>query len=78
MDSDPERHEQNMARWIFAGSLGVVFGPLLLGGMALIAIGWRSVFGILAVLAAFVLFLAWWLIPEARDIAVSFPSRTAY
>jgi MFS transporter, FSR family, fosmidomycin resistance protein len=78
MDSDPERHEQNMARWTFAGSLGVVLGPLLLGVMTLIAIGWRSVFGILAVLAASVLFLAWWLIPEVRDIAVSFPSRTAY
>jgi FSR family fosmidomycin resistance protein-like MFS transporter len=31
MDSDATRHEQNMARWTFAGSLGVVMGPLALG-----------------------------------------------
>jgi len=31
MDTDPARHEHNMARWTFAGSLGVVMGPLALG-----------------------------------------------
>lgn len=31
MDVDPKRHEQNMARWTFAGALGVFVGPLLLG-----------------------------------------------
>jgi len=44
MDSDPARREQNMARWTFAGSLGVVIGPLLLGGAAYIGFGWRGVF----------------------------------
>src|ERR1044071_7209643 len=34
MDSNPGRHEQNMARWTFAGSLGVLAGPLLRLGMA--------------------------------------------
>jgi FSR family fosmidomycin resistance protein-like MFS transporter len=42
MDSPPDRHEQNMARWTFAGSLGIVIGPLLLGAMMLLAFGWRS------------------------------------
>src|ERR1044071_792794 len=28
MDSDPARHEQSMARWTFAGSLGVVSGQI--------------------------------------------------
>ena len=36
MDSAPERHDQNMARWTFAGSLGVVIGPILLGAAALV------------------------------------------
>jgi MFS transporter, FSR family, fosmidomycin resistance protein len=40
MDSAPDRHEQNMARWTFAGSLGVVAGPFLLGGLTLLAFGW--------------------------------------
>ena len=35
MDTAPTRHEQNMARWTFAGSLGVVFGPLMLIGYGL-------------------------------------------
>src|SRR5512139_1341302 len=31
MDSATDRHTQNMARWTFAGSLGNVLGPILLG-----------------------------------------------
>ena len=48
MDADPKRHEQNMARWTLAGSLGVFAGPLLLG-----AIGgnWRGYFAGIALLA---------------------------
>lgn len=34
MDSDPTRHEGNMARWALAGSLGVVTGPLALSAGA--------------------------------------------
>lgn len=51
MDLEPERHEQNMARWTFAGSLGVVAGPLLLSAMLTIGLGWRPAFGFLAALA---------------------------
>ncbi len=32
MDIEPTRHEQNMARWALAGSLGNVIGPLALAG----------------------------------------------
>ena len=32
MDYDTSRYEQNMARWTFAGSLGVALGALALGG----------------------------------------------
>ena len=42
MDTDPARHELNMARWTFAGSLGVVAGPLALGGTALLGLRWRG------------------------------------
>jgi FSR family fosmidomycin resistance protein-like MFS transporter len=44
MDSDPSRREQNMARWTFAGSLGVVAGPVALSGAAALALGWRGLF----------------------------------
>ena len=63
MDSAPSRHEQNMARWTFAGSLGVVLGPLLLGGAAYIGFGWRGVFFVLAGLAVLVLGGAWRFLP---------------
>jgi FSR family fosmidomycin resistance protein-like MFS transporter len=63
MDSDPTRHEQNMARWTFAGQVGVVLGPLLLGGAALIGFGWRGIFFLLAGLAVFLLVGAWRILP---------------
>ena len=58
MDSDPERHESNMARWTFAGSLGVFIGPLILGGLLTIGFGWRHAYLGLAVLSAIVLMMA--------------------
>lgn len=68
MDSDPARREQNMARWTFAGSLGLVVGPLLLSGMAYFSLGWRPAVGILAVLTTLLLLLAWKRIPDTgRD-----------
>jgi MFS transporter, FSR family, fosmidomycin resistance protein len=51
MDYEPERHEQNMARWSFAGSLGQLVGPLLLGTVIVVGGGWRSVYLSLAALA---------------------------
>ena len=47
MDSDPDRHEQNMARWAFAGSLGVMAGPIALS-MATLNLGWRGLFVLFA------------------------------
>jgi FSR family fosmidomycin resistance protein-like MFS transporter len=48
MDTDPARHEQNMARWTFAGSLGVVAGPIALGAAAMLGLGWRGLFLVFA------------------------------
>ena len=44
MDTDPARHEQNMARWTLAGSLGVVAGPIALSRAATLNLGWRGLF----------------------------------
>jgi FSR family fosmidomycin resistance protein-like MFS transporter len=78
MDSDPARHEQNMARWTFAGSLGVIFGPLLLGGLALIGWGWRPAYWILASLSALTLAAAFKRLPYSQRDSDSFPSPGAF
>ncbi len=74
MDSDPTRHDHNMARWTFAGSLGVVLGPPLLVGMSAVGFGWRGVFLALAFLAGIVLILAWRKIPRDPIHLPGFPS----
>ena len=65
MDGAPARREQNMARWTFAGSIGVVLGPLILSGAAFIGFGWRGLFFFLAGLSVLVLTGAWRLLPRA-------------
>ena len=52
MDRASERREQNMARWNFAGSIGVLLGPLFLSGFILLGLGWRWPFVCLAVITA--------------------------
>ena len=74
MDSEPARHEQNMARWTFAGSLGVVLGPLLLSGMAFISFGWRGVFISLAGFTVLVLLFVWRRLPKAPQYIPALPS----
>lgn len=77
MDTDPTRHEHNMARWTFAGSVGVVAGPLLLGGFIALGYGWREPHLLIAGLA---LLLTWWVgraafpkaNPEADEGTASF------
>ena len=73
MDLEPSRHEQNMARWTFAGSLGIVIGPLLLSAMLTIGLGWRPAFGFLAVLVVLILVIIWKRIPARNVSAVSLP-----
>ena len=57
MDSAPLRHEQNMARWTFAGSVGVLLGPLALGLAVTLGMGWRGMFLALVAVSVVVLFL---------------------
>ena len=73
MDSDPERREHNMARWTFAGSLGVVIGPILLAAAAWIGFGWRGMFLGLALLSTLVLVAAYKRIPDDKPHPVAFP-----
>lgn len=58
MDTDPARHEHNMARWTFAGSVGVVAGTLAVGLASWLALGWRPLFFIFACLTLVLLVAA--------------------
>ncbi|MFZ5855739.1 MAG: MFS transporter [Chloroflexota bacterium] len=74
MDSAPDRHEQNMARWTFAGSLGVLAGPLLLGLFVYLGLGWRGTYAALAGLSLLCLLLAFRRVPLDANSAAPFPS----
>ena len=74
IDRDPSRQDHNMARWTFAGSLGVVLGPLLLVGLSAIGFGWRGMFMALSFLAGIVLIIAWRKIPSDSIHLPRFPS----
>ncbi|MCC6500115.1 MAG: MFS transporter [Anaerolineales bacterium] len=74
MDSDTNRHEQNMARWTFAGSLGVLTGPILLGLFVYLGLGWRATYALLASFSTLCLLAAWRLLPPDKDSSPSFPS----
>src|SRR5205085_1902881 len=59
MDLDPPRHEQQMARWTFAGSAGAVVGPLALGAVVALRLGWRELFAGLVGLTLLTLAMTW-------------------
>lgn len=73
MDSAPERHEQNMARWTFSGSLGNVLGPLLLGAFVFFGLGWRGTYAGLTVLSGICLIAAYRRIPRDAGRTPAFP-----
>jgi FSR family fosmidomycin resistance protein-like MFS transporter len=73
MDLEPSRHEQNMARWTFAGSLGVVAGPLLFSAILVLGFGWRPGFELLAALTVLILLFAWKQIPASGVHAAPLP-----
>ena len=66
MDLEPDRREHNMARWTFAGGVGVVIGPLALAGFVLVGLGWRELFVGFAV-AALALVLLLRRSPDSTD-----------
>lgn len=73
MDSDQTRHEQNMARWTFAGSLGVLMGPMLLGLFVYLGLGWRGAYAFLASISTLGLLIAIRHLPPDKKSA-PFPS----
>lgn len=75
MDSAPERHEQNMARWTFAGSLGVLTGPLLLGLFVYLGLGWRGTYALLTAISAACVLIAIRYLPADKK-NTPFPSFT--
>lgn len=74
MDSAPSRHEQNMARWTLAGSLGVLSGPLLLGLFVYFGLGWRGTYAALAAFSVVCLLMALRYLPPDAVSVPSFPS----
>jgi len=74
MDSDTNRHEQNMARWTFSGSLGVLTGPLLLGVFVYFGLGWRGTYAFVASLSTLCLLAALRYLPPDSIPSVSFPA----
>ena len=79
MDLAPERREHNMARWTFAGSLGVVVGPLALGAAAALGRGWRGLFVVFGLLAVALLAVAWPMpFPNGRPDAGSFDIKSIW
>jgi len=64
MDIDSERQEHNMARWTFAGSIGVALGPLYLGLCILLGWGWRGMVWGLAFFSLAVCVLAFLNLPK--------------
>lgn len=77
MDLSPERHEHNMARWTFAGSLGVVCGPLLLSALLVFGLGWRPVFLLLGLISGLILLAAWRWLPSDSHADAPLPSFAA-
>lgn len=50
MDLQPQRREQNMARWALAGSVGAFVGPVAVTAIVAVGGGWRPAFAGMAVL----------------------------
>src|SRR5512138_210635 len=78
MDADTSRHEQNMARWTFAGSLGVLTGPLLLGLFVYLGLGWRGTYALLASLSTLCLLAALRYLPPDKRSTPSFSLRVVF
>jgi FSR family fosmidomycin resistance protein-like MFS transporter len=57
MDIDPTRHEQNMTRWTFAGSVGVVTGALAMGILVALGGTWRQFYALAALLSLIIVLI---------------------
>lgn len=64
MDIEPDRHDQNMARWTLAGSVGFVGGPLMLTLSLNNGIAWQWVYIVLTILSAVMVVMTWRFVPS--------------
>jgi FSR family fosmidomycin resistance protein-like MFS transporter len=74
MDTAPARREHNMARWAFAGSLGIVAGSLALNAIVSAGASWRVWFGVMSALSVLLVVAARRFIfnaPAAASVAVA-------
>jgi FSR family fosmidomycin resistance protein-like MFS transporter len=68
MDIEPARHEQNMARWTFAGAFAMVAGPLSLTGALLAGMSWRGLFVVFFAFSLLLVTIGFWSpYPAAND-----------
>jgi FSR family fosmidomycin resistance protein-like MFS transporter len=74
MDGAPTRHEQNMARWVLAGSVGVVVGPLALSAATTLGMGWRGLYLVFAGLTMVLLGITCRVYPHVPSSASKSPS----
>jgi MFS transporter, FSR family, fosmidomycin resistance protein len=63
-----------MARWTFAGSLGVLSGPLLLGIFVYFGLGWRGTYAALTAFSTLCLLAALRYLPPDPRSSPAFPS----
>jgi FSR family fosmidomycin resistance protein-like MFS transporter len=63
-----------MARWTSAGSLGNLFGPILLGLFVYFGLGWREAYAMLAAVSALCLLAAFRLVPPDDSSISHLPS----
>jgi FSR family fosmidomycin resistance protein-like MFS transporter len=75
MDAAPARREQNMARWAFAGSLGIVVGSLALNATVAAGASWRAWFGVLCALSLLLVLAARRFAFDAHGLAGTTPER---
>jgi FSR family fosmidomycin resistance protein-like MFS transporter len=71
MDAAPARREQNMARWAFAGSLGVVAGSLAINASIAAGASWRVWFGVMSVVCVLLVLAARRFIFDAPAVAAA-------
>ncbi|MBA3538155.1 MAG: MFS transporter, partial [Deltaproteobacteria bacterium] len=59
VDRTPEQRGRTMARWTMLSTAGDLAGPLLLGGLAFVGLGWRAGYLVMGGLLAIAAVVTW-------------------
>jgi MFS transporter, FSR family, fosmidomycin resistance protein len=76
MDVDPTRHEHNMARWTFAGSLGVLSGSLVISSMTALGSNWRVFYLGVGLITLLLWFITWRVYPRSIETTAGMSDAT--